>query len=211
MRIVLTTAVLALSACSTACPRPSPQEDRVKPAAAEPALEITIFRDHSPWRGYTGSAQEEEAGKRVSAVPDLAGLESPEHLAPFAVDGKPLLAIDREKRRVVVSAEHFSDLVRGDATRIEAGQRQVMGTVKSPALRARPRDLVLFLLESQLVETYWHMEAQLRLLKEEETPERYRASFAGHHTYFTNEENEEALSFAVELDKKTGEISVLGE
>ncbi|MGC4117952.1 MAG: hypothetical protein QM765_26070 [Myxococcales bacterium] len=185
---------------------PAPAKD--KPMAPKPAsclAELSVDRGQSPWQGFTSSAEEEAAGKHVAAVADLSKLERVPHLAKYDVAGKPLLAIDRDRQRVVVSAEHFTDLERADGTR--AGTTK-LGTVKSAALRAKPRELVLFLVESQLIQTYWHLESKLCLDSEEDGAQRYRARFSGTHLFFTSKRNEKPLSFQVTLDKVSGLVEV---
>ena len=208
---------LALSLAACAAPAAAPAKD--PPMTSSPSTptptptpngtkclaELTTERGLSPWQGYTGSAAEEAAGKSVSAVADLAGLERVPHLAKYDLAGKPLLAIDREKHRVVVSAEHFGDLQRAEVTRSGV---TLVGTVKSAALRAAPRQLALFLVESQLVQTFVHLEAKLCLASEEDGEKAYVARFTGSHLYFTNRRNEKPLDFRILLDKATGALRV---
>jgi len=176
-----------------------------KPVAQPKCLaELNVERGQSPWQGYTGSAKEEEDGKRVAAVADLSKLERVPHLAAYELGGKPLLAIDREHRRVVVSSEHFSELSRADVTR--SGKTE-LGTVKSAA-RADPRKLVLFLVESQLIQSLAHVESHVCLQQEKLGPKEYRAHFTGSHVYFTNRRHEEPLDFDVLLDLESGLLRV---
>lgn len=185
---------------------PAPAKDKPMEKTTPKCLaELSIDRGQSPWQGYTSSAAEEAAGKHVFAVADLGKLEKVAHLAKYDVGGLPLLAIDREQRRVVVSAGHFSDLERADGTR--AGVTK-MGTVKSDALKKKPRELALFLVESQLVQTYWHLESKLCLDSEDDGEARYTARFTGSHVYFTNKRHEKPVRFQVVLDKATGALTV---
>ena len=197
---MLTALVVALALAG------APPAAKEKPVSKPKCLvELNLDRGQSPWQGYTGSAAEEEAGKRVAAVADLSKLERVPHLAAYELSGKPLLAIDRASRRVVVSSEHFSELARADVTR--SGKTE-LGTVKSAALKGDPRKLALFLLESQLVQTLAHVESHVCLQEEKSGPAEYRAHFTGAHVYFTNRRNEEALDFEVILDRKTGAVRV---
>ncbi|HEY3449603.1 MAG TPA: hypothetical protein VGK67_24835 [Myxococcales bacterium] len=201
---------LAFLLCSAAAPAPATPPAKDKPMDSTPApqrclAELAIDRGQSPWQGYTSSAEEEASGKHVAAVADLSKLERVPHLAKYDLAGKPLLAIDRERRRVVVSGEHFGDLERADGTRSGVTR---MGTVHSAALKARPRELVLFLVEAQLVQTYWHLEAKVCLDSEEDGAKQYRARLSGTHLYFTSRRNEKPLSFQVTLDKATGALTV---
>lgn len=187
------------------------KEYETKAVPAEQPVELLVVRDHSPWRDFTGSPEEEAAGKRVEAVPDTSGLEISAHLSRHAAAAAPLIAIDRARRRVVVAATHFEELRRVDATRLQAGQAMTVGRVKSRTLLEQPRTLAVFLLESQLVETFWHIEAVVRLVGEERDGSVYRARFRGHHVYFTRGKHEEPLAFTIVLDTASGEMSVRGE
>lgn len=172
-------------------------------------VELAVERGRSPWAGFTGSHLEEAAGHRVRAVADLRDLEVPPHLERMG--SAPLLAINRAQRSVVISAAHFSDLVRPDATQLAVGQRAVMGTLKGAALAAPPRDVARFLVASELVRTYAHLEARLCLHAEENVKDRYVAHFRGEHTYFTSKRHQDRYAFRIELSRTTGEISVVGE
>lgn len=190
--------------------RAEPVGPEVKVGASE-GDQISVNRGNSPWQGYTGSHDEEQRGKLVRAVKIAAEYERPRHLERYCMGGEPLLAIDRKRRRVVVNEKYLSDIRRPDATRIGAGERLALGTVKARALLSRPKDLTRFLLESELIETYAHLESELRIIEEDDRPSTYRAAVKGHHVYYTHEEHRAPLSFAVEIDRRTGEVTVLGQ
>ncbi len=125
--------------------------------------------------------------------------------------GQPLLWLAPDKGSAVVAGTFFSDLLAVDATSLPAGERRVVGRWLDLSFKAMaPRDIALFLLKGQIVRCYAHVEARLQRDEEEDGPARYRAGFSGSHIYFTNERNEDRLSFFVDLDKKSGEISVTG-
>jgi len=73
-----------------------------------------------------------------------------------------------------------------------------------------PSASVLFLLQAQIIETYWHLEAELCMVSEEDKPESYRAQFRGVHRYCTNSCEEDAFAFTVHINKKTGGLSLIG-
>jgi hypothetical protein len=173
-------------------------------------VQLTVMRGDSPWQGYTSSAAEEQHGKHVRSAAITSAYELLARLAKYAPDGRALLAIDRAKKEVLVSAAHFSEIERRDATRISAGERLKLGTVTDKGLLGRPRELVLFLLDAQLIETYWHLEAQLCLVDEKDEQTRYRAHFTGVHRYCTNSCHNDSYAFAVEIDKTDGSMYLLG-
>ena len=179
------------------------------PIAAAPV--ISIDRANSPWQGYTNSAEEEARGKSIAAVAIAADFERLGHLARFAVGGDPLLAIDRKQRRVVVNARFFSNLQRADGTRIRKDEMVTVGKVIDGSLRMRGRDLVTFLLCAELIQTYLHIGSKLMLAEERDDAGAYTVHVEGTHVYFTNHRHEPSFQFDVRIDKKTGDITVVGK
>lgn len=181
------------------------------PVVATPAAEpIHVERGNSPWQGYTSSAEEEERGRHIAAVVVEPHLARPPHLARFTLDGEPLLVIDRTQRRVVVNQRAFSAIERVDATRLGKGDRAVLGRVVDAKLRARGRELVTFLVSSELIQTYMHIGAKLTLGADDDSAKTYRVRVTGTHVYFTNSRHESRLDFEVAIDKQSGEIVVTG-
>jgi hypothetical protein len=172
--------------------------------------EISVDSGESPWQGYTASAEEEQRGMEVRAVKIATEFEPVARLQKYAPDPEPLIAIDRKNRRVVVNERHFGDLRRAKATSLRAGEPAKLGIVKSAALVNKPRALVRFLVESHLIMCYVHIGAQLRISADKESAGRYRAVLVGSHVYFTNKRHVSTLHFAVELDKSTGTVEVVG-
>ena len=171
----------------------------------------TVSRGDCPWQDITDSYEQEQSNKYVQAVafdgvtngalPSLAEFDQPD----------VLMIRNIEQKKVTVNNQYFSDLRRGDATRLGMGQEHRLGEFRDLAYtRLTPRALVLFLIQSQIIETYWHLEAKLCLLREEDRPDAYQAWFHGVHTYFTNEQNDEPYAFIVTIDKKTGEMILTG-
>lgn len=192
----------------------------VTPSCAEPIkppqptnciLAMTVSGVDCPWNGMTDNYQQEQSNKFVqavsmdgvtnSALPSLAEFETPD----------VLMVRDVAQKRVTVNSRYFSDLQRGDATRLATGVPHRLGMFRDLTFaRLKPRDLVMFMVKAQIVETYWHIEAELKLAHEEDAPETYRAWFSGTHTYFTNEQNIDSLAFVVTINKKTGEMTLTG-
>ena len=172
--------------------------------------EYFITRDQSPWQNYTNSWAEEQAGKTIAAADITQDMEFVPHLASFTFEGTPFLAIDRKNRRVVVSSRCFSELRRPDVTNLPAGEEIVMGRILAANLLERAPELVEFLLESQLIETYHHLEASLKCIEQNNTKTAFAASFTGRHVYYTNDRNEASIAFRIRIDKKTGEITLTG-
>lgn len=174
-------------------------------------LRLKTTRQESPWLGMTDCGQEQAAKHVKAAALDKATCSALPSLTGF--DGPDLLLGRREEpKEVAVNERWFSDIVRGDATRLAKGQEHRLGEFRDRAFqRLKPRDLVLFLLRSQLIETYWHLEAELTMTGEEDLPDSYRAAFRGVHAYFTDTREESAYAFSVVIDRRTGVMTLVGE
>jgi len=167
-----------------------------------------VYRSDNPWGDYTKSYEQEQAGKQISAgelTDEYARIAS---LASYTFDGKVLLADDRKNQRIVANQAFFSPLARPDVTALRAGEKFIVGKVLDSRLYADPGFLVSFLIDSQLIQTYHHIEATLTLRHEEDSDKSFSASFDGVHVYYTNEKNERSYRFKISIDKETGEISV---
>ncbi|RPJ09449.1 MAG: hypothetical protein EHM28_01505 [Spirochaetaceae bacterium] len=172
--------------------------------------QFTTGREQSPWQGYTASAAEEQAGKSISATAITDTMERLPHLSDYTLDGLPFLAIDRQARRVVINQNLFSSLTRADATRARSGEKLVIGRITESRLLQEPWNVFAFLLESQIIETYWHIGATIKLVETKESGSIASASFSGVHTYYTNKKNEEEFKFVIRLDRKNGDIWIEG-
>ena len=201
--LFITGCCLALIAAS--CTTSANGKDKVMSDKCEKSWQIT--RGTSPWQGLTSSSGDEEASKKIRAVPlkdsdykTVPGLEK------YSVNGVIIIGRSEKLRRVAVEVSLFSDLSRADATRPVQGRFKI-GTYRDlPFAVLKPRQIAEFLIESQIINTFWHVEADLCLVAEEDSADSYRAHFKGKHIYFTNERNEEPLDFTIIIDKKTGEM-----
>ncbi len=124
--------------------------------------------------------------------------------------GDYLLAVSGENGNIVVNSDYFSDLVKTDATTVE--NPTIIGEYKDLAFKDQsPREVVEFLLQSQLITTYWHLNSDVCLVSETDLEESYVANFDASHYYCTNECVTEEYSFSIEIDKESGEIMLLPE
>ncbi len=173
---------------------------------------VRVTREQNPFRSMdAGAAHGRQAGKVRAVDPAAGGCGPVKALLPYAVHGNPLMFVLEDTGEAVVNAKYFSELCRVDATLIEPGRKKEIGRFlhasPSPALL---RDIALFLLGSQIINTYWHVESQLCLAVETDSDDIYKASFSGIHKFYTNKYNEEKLNFSVTIDKRTGAIELLG-
>jgi len=175
--------------------------------------EVRITREQNHFREWDASP----AGSKLAGAPvraaDVEGsdFDTPPELSRYTFGSGRLMGIEKKTREPVVSSKCFSPLARVDATRIKAGQRREIGKLLCGSGKDLSyRDIVFFLLESQIITTYWHIESVICLVSENDSPDAYKASFRGSHIYFTNRRNEDKLDFSITIDRKTGTISLLG-
>ncbi len=122
------------------------------------------------------------------------------------VEGAKAFWVTPDKKSVVVDKKLFSDLTRANAASLASGKSAAIGTLAD--LKMAPRDVVRTLLLAHVIQTYMHIEATVKLVKESQDDARYEAVFSAVHVFYTNQKNETAYSFAVILNKKTGDITV---
>lgn len=179
--------------------------------AASCVENVRIARATSPLKEWDSRMAGSQAWS-VRAV-DLKGgdYEAVPSLARYAASGQMLMGIDRKTREPLVSSRYFSTLARADATRIEPGKKKEVGTFLGASSGTPPfRDVALFLLESQVITTYWHVESILCLVSEDDSTDRYKVHFTGKHIYYTNRYNEEKLDFFLIIEKSSGRMFLIG-
>ena len=173
---------------------------------------IKISRHDNPWWDLPERSWQEEANIKIAAVEINKGTyEAYPHLAVYQVNSEMMLGKDKVKKRVVINSRYFSTLAKVDATRLPAGTVKSVGKyldTSSPLLS--PRQIVRFLLEAQIITTYWHLESELCLTKEKDGKDVYVSEFTGVHRYCTNQCKTDSLEFTVTIDRNTGDISVAG-
>ncbi|MBI5489372.1 MAG: hypothetical protein HY905_18715 [Deltaproteobacteria bacterium] len=139
---------------------------------------------------------------------DPAQRQALETANTIRIGDEPLLWWASASGQVFVDARWFSDLVAVDVPRLSAGERQVLGTFKGRGQNVLPpRTLVEFLLRAGVLQTFWHIGAELCLTAETDADGTYRAIFDGAHSYFTSGEHREEYRFAVTVGPD-GELAV---
>lgn len=176
--------------------------------------QMRITRTQSPFRKWDSKpAKMKHTDEKVVRAADLnrETFDGVPCLSRYTAGDVMLMGIEKKTGEPVVSAKYFTPLARVDATRMASGQRKEIGRLLDISSRQLTLlDITLFLVESQIVTTYWHVESVICLVGEEDSAGIYRASLGGIHKYFTNTYNEEKLSFAITIDRTTGIITLEG-
>lgn len=172
---------------------------------------IRISRSANPWKGMTNSYAQEQENKNIKAS-GIGKQDAPiPGLEKYMIGGDQLMAIKSSHKKVVVNEKYFSDLKKADATNIDKGQYQKIGRYLDKSFTSMtPRKLASFLLDAQIITTYWHVESELCLGEEIENKQEYKARFTGRHIYYTNKREEQKLDFVIRIDRETGELTLLG-
>jgi len=166
-----------------------------------------ITRDKNPWLGFTSSYKEEEESKKINSI----SLQNSDYqpvpgLEKYVKGDKFIIGRNEKLHRIAVESSLFSELRRGDATR-KSEEKFFIGKFRDSSFKFfKAPELAEFLIESQIVNTYWHVEADFCLVEENESAEFYSAHYKGKHIYYTNCENQDPLDFSVIIEKKTGNI-----
>jgi hypothetical protein len=173
---------------------------------------LEIVSSTNPWRGLTGSYKQEEENKHIKTVTiDSGKTIIMQNLKQYNFGNEIFLALAENPKKVLVNKKYFSNLEKRDAIRITSGEEKLIGKFMDTTFRSMsPEKLVLFLLESQIITTYWHLNSELCLVKEENQKDVYTAYFTGFHKYCTNKCEQDAYKFSVKINKKSGEMFLSG-
>ena len=172
----------------------------------------TIDHDDSPL------AQLRERGGSIpdfqdrvpAAVIDPKTQEPLPATAALTLEGQPIAWLAASLDHLVMDGAAFAPLRRAEPTRLSTGERAEVGRV-TPAAREGLGDRQVFelLARAGVIQTYWHLGADLCLTAESLEDGVYRAEVDGVHEYATNRSSEQRYGFAVEIGAE-GTIVVIG-
>jgi hypothetical protein len=122
--------------------------------------------------------------------------------------GDSFLYYSKEEDNFYLNSNYFGNIKR-TSLMVEPLTKFEVGEYKQTNFEEfSPREVTQFLLKSNILNSYWHTDADLCLEKEEDTADEYRASYKATHYYYTNESNEETYKFEIALDKESGKIKL---
>ncbi|MDP7034268.1 MAG: hypothetical protein QF752_07215 [Planctomycetota bacterium] len=102
---------------------------------------------------------------------------------------------------LVVNAAFLHPLTAVDATRMDPGETRPFGHLTETGNNdLSKRDLLLWLLHSGVVNTWWHIGSELSLIREEKNSQRYEAEVVGEHEYYTNDRYTGKVHFVFRVD-----------
>jgi hypothetical protein len=187
---------------------------RLSVSGTEPPRSIHIDRSDNPYRGLTSTAAMEDEGERgLITARELSADEYTffPNLTEYRIDNRALFGRSRSGKFIAVEKRFFSDCKRADVTRLDKDSVIVIGNIDPAALKEMGlKKCAFFLLESQIINTYWHIGSDLELVQEKRDGNIYSARFKGMHVYYTNRKNTGALDFYIIINTATGEMSVRG-
>ena len=120
----------------------------------------------------------------------------------------PFLWMTPDRKEAVVDQRFFSDLA---VIEVVGGlpQETQIGLATPELLRRMPLPIITrFLLQSEIIQTYWHLKAELCPVSENQTADLYEQNFQAQHSYCTNECVTQPYTFTVRINKRTGAITV---
>ncbi len=126
-------------------------------------------------------------------------------------DSDPVLFESREEKKIYIDEAYFSDLVRVDLTGLQEESYTVGTYKKINEDSSKPAEVVDFLLESNILKSYRHLNSDMCLVTEEDNEESYVAKFDATHYYCTNGCHEADYQFSVHINQSSGEIRVMNE
>lgn len=171
---------------------------------------IISHRSENPWAEFTSSWEEEEKSRTIQSAKPNSDFKEIIEFKELLFESRPILFKSNKERKVIVDNEYFSDLNRIDATKLNKLERGIIGKAKNPKV-LQPEFLLPFLIRSQIIQTLIHTDSELEFIRDEERGNEKWFYFQGEHHYYTNSKNTSPLNFAVIVNDKTLEISVLGQ
>lgn len=126
----------------------------------------------------------------------------------FKLNNDYLLWKKQKGIKIVINGKYFTNLKQVDATTINKGENKLLGKLLNQ--KVSYLQLIDFLLKTNLIISYWHLESNICLEKVKNNKKEYIAYFIGIHKYCTNKCQNGSLKFAIKFNKKNGKIILLG-
>ncbi len=146
---------------------------------------------------------------RAEAITGAPTYVPVKRVAHYTRDGRPWLWL--RGHTIVLDTARFTDLNRVDAPKLGHGVTVHIGRTLITDLDASmAAEVMLFLLEADIIQCYWHISATLDWFVEDRGLLGFVGHFSGNHVYFTTREHREPLAFKVLVDVN-GAIRVRGE
>ncbi|MCB1202189.1 MAG: hypothetical protein KDK41_16185 [Leptospiraceae bacterium] len=173
-------------------------------------IHLSIDRSDSPWRGLTSTAEMEESNLKIQArVISDNSKNILTNLQAYQKSNDFLLYRSEDQQSVYANAKYFSDLKCIDATRTVGNDENKIGNLTPEALKTfSTLQIAAILIKGEIIKTYWHLGAELDLIKIIKQDDSDIVYWQGEHSYCTNQCREAPLNFAVEINRQNGEMRV---
>lgn len=163
-------------------------------------------------KGFTAGLNEEDRVRvnlvRAVAIDPIKYIPMTQLEMFHLEEDMPFLWMTPDRKEALVDKRFFSDL---SVVEVVGGLKNeiTIGTATPELLRRMPADIIVrFLLQSEIIRTYWHLRAELCPTTLNQTADVYEQHFSATHTYCTNECLMEFYTFTVSINKKNGVITV---
>lgn len=163
-------------------------------------------------KGFTAGLDEESRARvdlvRATAIDPLKYIPMTQLEMFHLEEDVPFLWMTPDRKEALVDERFFSNL---SVVEVVGGLKNeiTVGRAMPELLRRMPPDIIVrFLLQSEIIRTYWHLKAALCPTSLNQTPDIYEQRFFATHTYCTSECFMKSYSFAISINKKNGAMTV---
>lgn len=178
----------------------------------KPHKSISVYRDDSIWPRdknmeyiFAGKYSKKTSKKYLNKI-----------YQKYTMNKEPF--IFKNGKEIFLNNKFFSDFKRIDATKStfkEGGKGfeyvKIGRITNLKLLQLDPYKISQFLVESQIINTYWHVSSQINVFAEENLEQAYIIFFDGYHEYYTDKANRDHIRFAIKIDKQSGNVYVAAD
>jgi len=203
---------IVLGSMSSCRGRVQPLGDPERWNEGECIATYTIDHEHSPLAELRelGGTRDDFQERFPAATIDPTKQRPVTATAGFRLEDRPIAWFSADLDLVVLEGAAFAPLRKADPIRNAGGELRRVGRVTSQTREALgDRRVIELLLRLGVIQTYWHLGADLCLSAEPEAKEgKYRAIFSAVHHYATSKDVASGYGFSVTIDE-TGQIVVV--
>ncbi|MDF3820444.1 hypothetical protein P3G55_11060 [Leptospira sp. 96542] len=171
---------------------------------------LIIPSENNPWSALAKNPKLDPQGNKIPLTNPNENNIMPVNLpTELLYKGNHLLFYALDSSEIRVNENYFSELYRTDVTKLTLDTPVLIGVVLTP-LRTDSDFLMNFLIQSQVLISYWHTDAEIKLLDRLISKNEVCYSFLGEHHYYTNKKNTTAYQFKTCINNESGKITTIG-